>query len=550
MEINRQYIGARYVPKFYDGSNGTEWDENHIYDPLTIVTYLNNSYTSKKSVPASIGDPMHNPLYWVATGNYNAQVEAYRNEVLNYAEQVTTHYVMPEDFGAVGDGINDDTDALEDAIATGKRVLLTQTYLVSRRLYPINNMYGTPNSLIKVASTAFINPLKIETDNVVLDGINIEGNRLTYAETPEHYTSHGIWIESDNVRVQHCKVTNCMGDGIYFGGAHTCINTVVDGCLVDNCMRNGLSIISAKQFKVTNCLFSNINGAAPQCGIDIEPNSTTEDIQGVINGCSTVGCYRSGMQIGLYHIGDDKQIELLIDNHMSINDGSYASDDSASAIVVQDYISGTGKANVVIRNTIIENPITRGLYIRNLGDSNGCIVDAELNVTKCTLNEACSLYLKTSVEGENVYNKLKIHCDPTYTGYSFIARRQSSVENRGYTIEIDSNKMCANNTHANPRVYFNNKIASPLAMFKVVNGTATKNISDMTLTHTATGEYQIATTEVYTDFFIGVSSSVSYKYTIAKTSDTTYLITFKDDSDNNVDNPNFSVTAYFSVRSS
>ena len=82
MEINRQYIGARYVPKFYEGTNGTEWDENVAYEPLTIVTYLSNSYTSKKAVPASVGDPIHNSEYWASTGNYNAQVEAYRREVL------------------------------------------------------------------------------------------------------------------------------------------------------------------------------------------------------------------------------------------------------------------------------------------------------------------------------------------------------------------------------------------------------------------------------------------------------------------------------------
>ena len=88
MEINRQYIGARYVPKFYEGSNGTEWDANHIYEALTIVTYLGNSYTSKKSVPASVGNPMENPTYWAATGNYNAQVEEYREEVADALEEV------------------------------------------------------------------------------------------------------------------------------------------------------------------------------------------------------------------------------------------------------------------------------------------------------------------------------------------------------------------------------------------------------------------------------------------------------------------------------
>ena len=71
-----QYVGARYVPKFYENSLGTsEWQSGVIYEPLTIVTYNGNSYTSKKYVPANIGDPSHNTAYWVATGTYNQQIQ-------------------------------------------------------------------------------------------------------------------------------------------------------------------------------------------------------------------------------------------------------------------------------------------------------------------------------------------------------------------------------------------------------------------------------------------------------------------------------------------
>ena len=37
--IVREYIGARYVPKFFENENGTpEWAPNVQYEPLTIVT--------------------------------------------------------------------------------------------------------------------------------------------------------------------------------------------------------------------------------------------------------------------------------------------------------------------------------------------------------------------------------------------------------------------------------------------------------------------------------------------------------------------------------
>lgn len=69
--INRQYVGARYVPKVMG-----EWNKALKYEALSIVTFSGNSFTSKVPVPANID--ITNTNYWVNTGNYNAQVEAYR----------------------------------------------------------------------------------------------------------------------------------------------------------------------------------------------------------------------------------------------------------------------------------------------------------------------------------------------------------------------------------------------------------------------------------------------------------------------------------------
>ena len=78
---NRQYIGARYVPKLMGN-----WDINASYEAFSIVQYLNTSYTSKKPVPA--GTQISNTEYWVATSIYNAQVEEYRQEVEGYKQDV------------------------------------------------------------------------------------------------------------------------------------------------------------------------------------------------------------------------------------------------------------------------------------------------------------------------------------------------------------------------------------------------------------------------------------------------------------------------------
>ena len=83
MSTYNTYVGARYVPLLVGDWDTTKQTE---YEPLTVVQYQGNSYTSRTYVPKNID--ITNTEYWVVTGNYNAQVEAYRKEV----EDVKSEY--------------------------------------------------------------------------------------------------------------------------------------------------------------------------------------------------------------------------------------------------------------------------------------------------------------------------------------------------------------------------------------------------------------------------------------------------------------------------
>lgn len=109
----REYIGARYVPLFMG-----DWDDTETYEPLSIVQYQGNSYTSRQSVPTGI--EITNTAYWALTGNYNAQVEAYREIVQSYNERITNteNSIITLD-GVVGDadsGLVKDVDDLQTVV--------------------------------------------------------------------------------------------------------------------------------------------------------------------------------------------------------------------------------------------------------------------------------------------------------------------------------------------------------------------------------------------------------------------------------------------------
>ena len=105
----RQYIGARYVPKFYQNSvdGSTQWESNVVYEPLTYVTLTNgHMYISKKQVPATVGSPVSNIEYWLDIGSYNGFIEELQDEIDDI-----TNVVIPalQDDIALKQNITDNT---------------------------------------------------------------------------------------------------------------------------------------------------------------------------------------------------------------------------------------------------------------------------------------------------------------------------------------------------------------------------------------------------------------------------------------------------------
>lgn len=116
----REYIGARYVPLFYDNGQGSaEWDSSVEYEPLTIVLYQGNSYTSRQFVPAGIA--ITNTRYWLQTGNWNSQIEEYRREVQDYSDRITA--------------AQETADAAQDAVETETKIRLGADSALSDRIF-------------------------------------------------------------------------------------------------------------------------------------------------------------------------------------------------------------------------------------------------------------------------------------------------------------------------------------------------------------------------------------------------------------------------------
>lgn len=110
----RQYIGARYIPIFgRKDETSILWDNSAPYEPLTIVLYQGNSYTSRQYVPAGI--EITNEAFWANTGNYNAQVEAYRQEVAAFDSRITANTTA---ISTLENNVNNDISEINEDISS------------------------------------------------------------------------------------------------------------------------------------------------------------------------------------------------------------------------------------------------------------------------------------------------------------------------------------------------------------------------------------------------------------------------------------------------
>lgn len=162
----RQYVGARYVPVFADP---LEWSDQREYEPLTVVLHEGNSYTSRQSVP--VGIDIRNTAYWAETGNYNAQIEAYRQEVLAFDGRITAN----------ANAIDAETQARESEVAEAMADIAAETQA---------RINGDNELALRIDSLAKQTPVQDENGrNAVFIGDSFMAPTASYPQKLAYFTA-------------------------------------------------------------------------------------------------------------------------------------------------------------------------------------------------------------------------------------------------------------------------------------------------------------------------------------------------------------------------
>lgn len=365
--VNKQYVGARYVPKF---SDPIAWDINRSYEPLTIVTYLNNSYTSK--VPVPVGVDITNEEYWVVTGNYNAQVEEYRQEVINVSQNLDALKTKVKnlvfnvlDYGCKNDGLTDNYNALKtllDVINTNGGGIL----------YFPNGKYLTTNTIPIPDNTSVIGQSK---------------KAIIYYDGTLPWFGCAIAVCGSHISIENISVEYIENDKTYFK-----TGSQLGGIgIATNKYQNGVNIDKFALGDIFDIIINNVY--SPNTSpIQIENDSPNYENYSVI----VKNCYFPNGSINISPTQYNNQKNILIDGctTKAIRDGY--NEQTQRNLIITNCHTGWVKildSNVIMSNCVIYNTndirimsnnvisnVTYGLEL--IGKNiiiNDCLIQAKVN---------------------------------------------------------------------------------------------------------------------------------------------------------------------------
>jgi hypothetical protein len=252
--------------------------------------------------------------------------------------------LLPEEFGAKSDGLADDLLSLRGmlSVAEGKAVEITRHSRLSvddeweGGLFVPNNcnisFKGDGQLSLLPHFSRRYGILKLyDVGNITINDPLLDGRRDLNTHTLGEW-GHGIDLcgTTGSVVINRPKTLNTWGDGIALSASKTdpvarpgAIGVTINNPLCGNGRRQGISIISARNLVINDPVAINTNGVLPGAGIDIEPNTNSDVLEGIeINRPVTSNNQGAGILVFLQNIvgANPKNIQIRVTDHR--DDGS------------------------------------------------------------------------------------------------------------------------------------------------------------------------------------------------------------------------------------
>lgn len=404
--------------------------------------------------------------------------------------------VSVKDFGAVGDGIADDTAAIQACYTANAGKIIDHgngyTYLISSSLTLYSGSKYIGKSIIKQKNGAGIaNPMLsgVSVSNVVVDGLEIDGNAANNAAAQ----TYGIkFLTGTNNIVQGCNVHDVTQAGIYFASE---TYSKVLGNQVINCGRNlgtdnhGIMLISNIATALTGIVCQgNTVVNAYRKGITVY-SATPGTINGVsidgnvVNGCATGGIYTAnssavthGYQRGICITGN-----VCYNNYVNIE-----ADCMIGGVVAGNTCDTTSGGQGIYSADCIYSSFTGNTVINSQADGIK-IIGLTINPTGITVSG--NTIALSSQASAGTYDGLDLNGVTYSTIVGNVMLGESASPKQGYGIQESGSSdfnMYANNRIANTQtgtlaqfVGANNAIQSASGRQTSINAATPNNTFDI-----------------------------------------------------------------------
>lgn len=363
--------------------------------------------------------------------------------------------LLPQWWGATGDGTTDDQAALNACVAAGEYMhLIKGTYLISDKIYKATGdsmrVTADPEAVIKYKSTfpngsstagLYFNGIPY----VRVTGVEIDGDNDTLGYSDWHNYIYGIYIKDANQAiVDHCRIYDYPSNAILFSD---CNSVYCDYNEIRNGIYHGISVQTCYDSHISkNKIFgTGDQGTDPNTGglgILVTKGHRAYITENRIENMSDTGTKTEGTYYVVYdknHVEDSGKDGIKVQNYTGVSEPQYSwitnntvkyihywRTDGGSLILCQEASNCTIENNIVIGGEK-ESGDENGIKVK--GDAGGSNRPDNVIVSKNQIIDVITADIVTSQCNENIQilNNLCANQISTSTTYGKLTIKGNTV---------------------------------------------------------------------------------------------------------------------------
>lgn len=299
-----------------------------------------------------------NPVKPGATTEQAQQIEQNKTDIASLKENVkylSDSYVTPEMFGAVGDGVTDDTNAIIECIKYPKVVLTVgKKYLISKSI-DLKNCFFTGAGIdsCEIITVSDIDYLISLDESSGISGITLEGNKKCKVGIKDNsdlavkpkmfiknvrvssFSDKGIeYLNGWQAEIHDLYISGC-DYGLYITGADTTIHDINISCCKCGLYCNS-GTIKINNLKIDNCISTLEENKYPLYFFSERGHATNAEVQYCApNGAFLGGNYLTVTGLILDGIGRGLTPDIIVPNGCALRFGPACKKSNITAYLIK-----------------------------------------------------------------------------------------------------------------------------------------------------------------------------------------------------------------------